>query len=380
MGWPQSRHRPKASAANLNKQSGRPIPKDLAMHAVLTREITRRNPFSVEAIPWIARVFCYPFDRWSSLGRQALFGAPNYLFFLLFQRLSPLRPKGVFKYAIDDQQRRVQFNALNTQFQALYRKSFSGGYEAPITALVDLVCPVDGVFYDIGSNWGWFSLVIASKPGFRGEIHAFEPLPSTYSDLCSVVEQAGLRGRVQCHNVGLSDHPGQAFMHLPDHFQSGLAVMKEGEGARGQTAELKTLDFLGLKPPSVIKIDVEGVEMKVLQGGSRLLAKEKPMLVFENSRCYEAPRRTLDPLGFLRRAGYQLFHVGWLRETEGLTYLCGDDGDPDPQPREWLALSSFEPEERFLFHDGMNIFACHADRMGQLQALFTDHRFDWRPR
>ena len=346
------------------------------MEPVLTRQITRRNPFQLVSIPWIARVFRYPFDRWASLGQQALFGAPNYLTFLLFQRLSPIRPKGIFKFSFDGQEKRVKFNALNAQFQALYRKCFAGGYEPVTSALLDLICPADGAFYDVGSNWGWFSLLIASKPGFNGEVHAFEPFASSYADLVSVVQQAGLGQRVQCHNAALSDRPGSVVMRLPDHFQSGLAVMEETERAASGATQMSTLDSLGLRPPSVIKIDVEGAEIKVLRGGARLLAAHKPFLVFENGRAQETPLRTLEPLYFLRDAGYKLFHAGWLKQIGDMPYLTGDDGDPEPQEKELLALSEFAPQERFLHHDGMNIFACHAERMGELEALFQKRRLD----
>ena len=57
--------------------------------------------------------------------------------------------------------------------------------------------PEDGVFYDIGSNWGWFTMHVASRPGFRGKIHAFEPFASSYADLCDLVRQAGLAGVVE---------------------------------------------------------------------------------------------------------------------------------------------------------------------------------------
>jgi hypothetical protein len=100
------------------------------------------------------------------------------------------------------------------------------------------------------------------------------------------------------------------------------------------------------------------------------------MLVFESGRSYETPSRTLGPLRFLRQAGYQFFHTGWLKQAKGMSYLCGDDGDPDPQEKEVLALSPFEVETRFLRHDGMNIFACHSDRLGQLETLFQKRHFD----
>lgn len=345
------------------------------MQPILIRQITRRYPFKIKKVPWIARVYAYPFDRWPSLGTQAVFGAPNFALFLLFQKLSPFKPQGQFAYAINGQERLIRFNALNTQFHALYFKSFAKGFEPQISALMDLLLPVDGGFYDIGSNWGWFSLHLASKPGFHGVIHAFEPFPSSYRDLCSLIEQAGLDGRVHAHNLALSDHTGSARMHLPDRFQSGRAVMEEARADGAGTAPMTTLDSLNLEPPFLIKADVEGAEAKVFRGGTRLLAEHKPLLVFENSRQPNEPWRTLEPLEILRGLGYELFQVGWLRRAAGRSFLVGDDIDPNPQEAEVLALSRFRWEDRFLRCEGLNIFACHQDKVPTLKNLFEEYTF-----
>ena len=341
------------------------------MQPILIRRITRRNPFKIKKVPWIARVYAYPFDRWPSLGSQALFGAPNFALFLLFQRLSPFRPTGVFSYTIQGVEKLIQFNPFNTQFCALYRKSFAHGYEPHISALLDVLLPEDGVFYDIGSNWGWFSLLLASKPGFHGVIHAFEPFPSSYRDLCAAIEQAGLAARVKPHDLAVSDREGSTRMHLTDHFQSGTAQMEE---AQTETGKIKTaaLDSLGLEPPSLIKVDVEGSEAKVFKGGRRLLSEIKPMIVFENSKSLHEPELSLEPLTVLHELGYEFFQVGWLRDCRGTTFVVGDDADPCPQATETLCLAKFELPERFLRQSGINIFACHRDKCPQLKTVFEE--------
>lgn len=339
------------------------------MKSILVRKIDRRYPFKAVKVPWIAEVYCYPFERWS-VNRAALFGAPNFLLFLLLQRLSPIKPKGTFLYSIDGKEKLIRFNGFNTQFQAIYRKSFLHGYEPQITALLDLLCPNDGVFYDIGSNWGWFTFFLASKPEFRGTIHAFEPFPPSFADLKSIAEQAKLGQRIHCHNRALSDQPGDAFMHLPDHFQSGLAMMKQNKSIGDQSIKVSTLDSLDLAPPSIMKIDVENAEIKVLRGGAQLIARSKPMIVFENSRFPDKPIETLQPMFFLQESGYQFYQVCWVRELDNTICLFGDDIDPHPQNGESLALVPLEVNERFLRSDGMNIFACHKEKVPQLDQFF----------
>jgi FkbM family methyltransferase len=343
------------------------------MQSFLAREIVRRNPFRLEELPWIAKVYRYPFDRWTSLGRQALYGAPCFMAFLLYQKFWPCPAKGKFIANVKGQEKAIWFDVRNTQFHALYFSAFVAGYEPHLTALMDLLAGTNGVFYDIGSNWGWFSLMIASRSDFKGEIHAFEPFPSTYADLSNVIKQAGVEDTVLCHNVALTDRTGETFMHFPDHFQSGMASVEEEASSGSKVVKTATLDSLQIDPPTVMKVDVEGVESKVFRGGSAMLAKHRPMILFENNRA-SVPAHTLEPLFFLRDIGYLFFNVTWLREDQGRTFFIEDDGNPAPGAKETLALVPFEPRERFLFPGGINMFACHKDKLGELKTLFTERQ------
>ena len=177
-------------------------------------------------------MYRYPFDKWMAIGKQGLFGAPNYLLFFLYQKLSPVCIKGSFSCTVNGQQRLIEFSTKSTHFRALYSKMFSMGYEPHASALIDLIVPDKGVLYDIGSNWGWFTLRLATRPGFQGHIHAFEPCPPTYLDLKSVVEQAGIGDRVRCHSVALMDKVGAGSIYLPDHIHRVAAVRHGGRRFR----------------------------------------------------------------------------------------------------------------------------------------------------
>jgi FkbM family methyltransferase len=324
----------------------------------------------LEKLPWILKVYRYPFDRWSTVGRQGLFGAHNFLLFYLYKRFFPAGIWGTFLYTFNGQKKRIRFNPKNTQFHAFYFKAYSMGYEPQLSALIDLIVPDNGVFYDVGSNWGWFSLMLASRTGYRGHIHAFEPFPSTFKDLASVVEQAGVGQRVRCHNVALLDRTGAASIYLPDHIHSGnatVATETKGGNAAIQTA---TLDSFSTEPPDVMKIDVEGAELQVFTGGKEMLQKQKPIILFENRRELDNVERTMQPILFLEKMGYVFYHIAWLRTLDGSPCLVGDDIDPAPLQKETLALVPFQSSQRFLLHDLMNIVACHQDKVGLLETCF----------
>ena len=338
------------------------------MRSIFVRQIVRRDVFRPRSLPWVARIYKYPFERWSTPGRQALFGAPNLLLFYLYSRFVPFASLGTMTVRCGSDEKVVRFNARNTQFQAVYSTRFRMGYEPQITALIDSLITDSAVFLDIGSNWGWFAITVASRPGFIGRVLAFEPFPSTFDDLRTTVDQSGLANRIECHQAAVSDQIGECGITLPDGVHSGLATLS-AKPSKNKVRTL-TLDSLNLPKVDVIKVDAEGSELKVFSGAERLLQQQRPMLIFENSRGSEEFESCLRPLLFLERLGYLFFQVGWMRQFEKKSCLVGDDADPEPQADEALALARFEIGERGLLPQGLNVFACHRERLAQLTATF----------
>lgn len=341
------------------------------MKKILCREFSRRNPFELENTPWIVKVYRYPFDRWATVGKQGLLGAHNFLLYFLYQKFFPFKITGSFFLTINGQKKRIRYNPKNATYAILYFKAYAFGYEPQVAALMDLLLPDKGVFYDIGSNWGWFSLMLASRPGFKGKIHAFEPYPPTYADVTSMFEQAGINGLGQCHNIALTDQKGTASISLPDHVHSGCATISSS-GTGTASIQTTTLDDFCQDPPDIMKVDVEGFELQVFKGGRNAIAKHKPMIFFENKRDKEDVSQTMKPILVLEELGYEFFHLAWLRTVDGKPCLIGDDLDPQPQAKETLALVPIRSGERLLRHDLMNIFACHKDKLPLLQSHFTE--------
>jgi FkbM family methyltransferase len=343
------------------------------MERMLARRVTRRNPFRVESVPLINRIYKYPFEKWSSPGKQALFGVANVGLFYAYQRFVPRAAKGVFQFMDRETLRKVAFDGRNTQFASLYFSMYAHGYEPEVTALLDVIVPDTGVFYDIGSNWGYLSLFVASKPGFRGKIHAFEPFPPTFADLQSVTQQAGVMDRVVLHNEAVADAPGETTMRIPDLLHSGWATMEEVSdkmSSREKRIKVISLDSLNIEPPSVIKIDAENAEARILSGGKRVLSQNRPMLVFENLKSLTEPQTTLEPFWILHDAGYRFYRPSWMKRIDSQTYFLGGDSHAAPAPDDTLTLLPFKPEERFLSYDQVNIFACHASEVPHLESLF----------
>lgn len=127
---------------------------------------------------------------------------------------------------------------------------------------------------DAGANKGQFSLAFrALRPA--AQIIAFEPLPEAADRFEALF--AGDAG-VTLHRVALSDHAGQAVFHVTDR-QDSSSLLKPGAGQREAfgvdnattiRVPLARLDacvpFAQLAAPVLLKIDVQGAELLVLQG------------------------------------------------------------------------------------------------------------------
>lgn len=139
------------------------------------------------------------------------------------------------------------------------------------------------VFIDVGANIGLFSLEFANMyPGL--EVHAFEPEPINFSCLELSVKASNLKN-IKLNKLGLSDKKESVNLHIDPINMGGASVVSSLKRVDSTLIELTTLDeyceLEKLTRLDVIKIDVEGFESKVLDGGKKTIKKYKPKIFLE---------------------------------------------------------------------------------------------------
>jgi FkbM family methyltransferase len=152
-------------------------------------------------------------------------------------------------------------------------------------------------FLDVGSYSGIYSL-IACADG-KGEAIAFEPNPAIRPLLESNIRANGWESRITVIPKGASDSPGTACMTIPED----TTAAKIDDAGPGPTIEVTTVDeVLDGRRADIIKIDVEGLEARVLAGASQTLAAYKPALIVEclSEESFEEVRSVLTPHGYGR--------------------------------------------------------------------------------
>lgn len=140
----------------------------------------------------------------------------------------------------------------------------------------------DDVVYDLGANIGSFSISAAANHP-QATFVAVEPEPRTFNHLVKNVELNGLSDRVDCKQMVVSDIGGEASLNISASSNQAThsLVKTTHHGTESITVDKTTLDAISstFPDPDVIKIDVEGAEKNVLEGGSRTLGGEPTILI-----------------------------------------------------------------------------------------------------
>ena len=137
------------------------------------------------------------------------------------------------------------------------------------------------IVIDVGANLGIHTLVLSNCVGERGRVFAYEPVPSLYQRLQANLELNHITN-VTARNYGLGDQPGMGCFHLyPDRFNIGHARV-DPEGSASIRLSSIDDDLAGIDGQvSLIKIDVEGYELAVINGAQRTLERHRPAIVLE---------------------------------------------------------------------------------------------------
>lgn len=169
-----------------------------------------------------------------------------------------------------------------------------GWFDRHLTdALMNLIVP-GMVCMDIGANFGTYALIAASQMGPRGRLIAVEPVPRIAALLTENLVMNGFDDRAIIVRCAVGAKAGMVTMHEFATRQGGntlhahvaaTAISTYGEQIVTREVPCRTLDDLAdeYAPDRLdfVKIDVEGFEQQVLQGGAAALGRLRPRLLLE---------------------------------------------------------------------------------------------------
>lgn len=221
------------------------------------------------------------------------------------------------------------------------RRLYAYGFCEPAAeAMLSLLDPGDLVI-DCGANVGLFTCLAAAWVGAEGGVVACEPSPATMELLRDNVDLNGF-GWVDLREVALAGEPGRLRLQVFDPGSGFSSFAPEDAGGASEVdVEVTTIDKLAgdlLARIKLVKLDVEGAELRALQGASRLIERARPDFIVElEPEHLERQSSSIDEVQALfEAAGY----AGYAITEGGLAPLHGawrrPLGDPNiaVRPRE----------------------------------------------
>jgi FkbM family methyltransferase len=165
----------------------------------------------------------------------------------------------------------------------------------PLAALRAFVRPTD-IVWDVGGNIGLYARWLTTRLASR-HVYTFEPMSENLAELQYNIRHGGVADRVTVVPWALSDEDGTVEFQVDDMQSASGAISAVTGGAasagrsalglppRTETVRSRTIDSIvgnaELPAPDVIKVDVEGAERMVLEGGRMFLASASPRLIIE---------------------------------------------------------------------------------------------------
>ena len=190
-----------------------------------------------------------------------------------------------------------------------------GYYEPTETAVLTEIAKVSRSILDIGANVGYYTVNLGKVMPDESILLAVEPLSSAFDQLVENVALNNLRSRVSCHQVAFSMFEGEVDLHVPLISGSSASSMRELHPEELNSVESVVsvkldnfiFEFMAGGGVDLIKIDVEGAELLVLESGWDSISKFKPVIFAELLRKWSAEfgykpetlKKKIEALGYI---------------------------------------------------------------------------------
>jgi FkbM family methyltransferase len=191
--------------------------------------------------------------------------------------------------------------------------NFQGIYEIkPLQLIFTYFSSYDHLFkssvaIDVGANIGNHSVYFSK---FFSKVISIEPNPFSY-ELLKLNAQLAIQKNIECVNIGASDTKGELVYSYADPANSGSVFLSPTNNSKNNKNIIKvdSLDnnYINEKI-SLIKIDVEGMELQVINGALKIIKKQMPFILFEQAKTsfINQSSPVIDKLSVL---GYKSFAI-----------------------------------------------------------------------
>ncbi len=211
--------------------------------------------------------------------------------------------------------------SINLYKDSVLSRLIFEGFEKDEIEFMTKVLREGDTLIDIGANIGLFSLIGSKIVGNSGRVISFEPSPITYARITENIKLNNFEN-IDARNIGLSDKQGKLTLNISENGFDAWNSFAGGNDDKFQKVvevdvstldeELKNTDKNNI---SFIKIDVEGWEKFVLEGGKEILQNYTPtvMIEFTESNTFSAGYFVQDLYDIMVNLNYK-----WYRYENGV--------------------------------------------------------------
>jgi len=178
-----------------------------------------------------------------------------------------------------------------------------GTLEPPVQeALRRLLAPGD-VFYDIGANVGFFTLIGARLVGPQGRVIAFEPVPWCAHAVGRNIELNDFaHAEIRAEAVGAADGRARLLVVGEASWSHLSSTGRHADVREEIDVRVVAIDELvaagAIPPPGVLKIDTEGAELQAIEGMRATIERHRPAMVCELHDTNAEFCSLMDELGY----------------------------------------------------------------------------------
>ena len=170
-------------------------------------------------------------------------------------------------------------------------------YEPGVARLLTTLARERRVIFEAGANIGYYTLLMATAQREGGVVHAFEPRPDVFARLSENVSVNSLIS-VRLNAAAVSDVAGRATLYLPDTGNREMASLDPTFAPATRSVDVRTVrldEYCASNHLAIdlLKLDVEGSEVRALEGLGHMLREQWPDIVCEVLPQYEATLNAL---------------------------------------------------------------------------------------
>jgi FkbM family methyltransferase len=179
---------------------------------------------------------------------------------------------------------------------------------------------------DIGANIGVYTRYFSGLAGPSGSVHAFEPAPPNFKRL---QENAGHLANARLNHAAVGDRRGIIKLYVSDELNVDHRTFDSGDGRSSIDVPVVCLDeyFPPGQRVDLLKIDVQGYELSVLQGAERILKENRDIKVLMEFWPYGLSKASVAPADVLKLLQSLGFEIRTATDPAGALF---DDAGLDP--------------------------------------------------